>query len=137
MGDLGFCHYSDIAGAVARQLLSDTTADGGIPLLLTRALHNKVITYFILSLRCYLGYFDTEMLFNFISPFLAPFLLTCVLLHHYRKGLLVLLFVMPLFFIGNPLHLGLGSRISVYTWFFVLIAIVGCIKLIRRLLDTL
>lgn len=130
MGDLGFCQSGDIVTAVFRQLLADFSSDGGVPLFVVRALHNKIIAYFILTLRCYIGYFDTEMLFGFVSSFLLPFLFSAALLPKFRRVLLSLLLLIPLFFIFNPLRLDLGARISSYTWFFMLMAIIGCLKLI-------
>ena len=135
MGELGFCHYSDIFAAIKLQLISDITTDGGWPFFLIRALHNKFISGIIFSLQCYLGYFDTQQVFAFISPFLLPFIVYALWGKMWRKGIIILTLIFPVIFIFILKPLNLGIKIYIFQGFWILIAVLGWMKLITKLFD--
>ena len=133
MGELGFCHYNDVIAGVVNQLAADLAADSGIPLFLVRALHNKIIVGIIYSLRCYLGYLDTAQIFSFVSPFLLPFLIYAFSGLRWRKRIVAAILLFPLIFIFLLKPLEIGTKIYIFRGFYILLAIIGCLKLILKI----
>ncbi|OGG00045.1 hypothetical protein A3D78_06555 [Candidatus Gottesmanbacteria bacterium RIFCSPHIGHO2_02_FULL_39_14] len=139
MGELGFCHYSDVFQAVTGGLISDITADSGVPIFLVRSLHNKLLYMVIYSLKCYLIYFDFSQVLKFISPFLLPFIIYALLGEKGRKRVILLFLVFPIIFIFLLKNLQIGTKIYVFQGFYITIGIIGCLKIVinarRRLLN--
>ena len=133
MGELGLCTIGDIAKTVATQLIVDITTDVNVPFWLIRLLHNKITYWEFFGSRCYLLYFDASQWAQFLSPFLLPFVFAAFLAKK-RRIIMGICVLMPLFFIFNPLHLSLYQRILAYQVFYMLLAIVGCITIIRGIL---
>lgn len=133
MGELGFCHLNDVFGAAATQLAGDIPADTGWPIILIRILHNKLIAGFILSLRCYFGYFDTQQVFGFISPFLLPFIVYSFWGVLWRKRIIILTLIFPVVFIFLLKPLEIGTKIYVFQGFYIFIAILGFVKMVKNI----
>lgn len=69
-----FCTTGGIINQIYQSLLADITADIGTPLIIIRFLHNKPLYLVILSLKCYLHFFDPYVLATIITPFILPFI---------------------------------------------------------------
>lgn len=155
MGELGFCHYSDIAAAVANQLGVDISVDTGWPFFLIRLLHNKAFDWTFFSLKCYFQYLDTEQIFSFLSPFLLPFIIYAFWpARHalpeataplqagsqgnaggpklWRNRIICLILLMPIIFMLLLKSLNIGIKIYAFQGFWILLAIVGCVKMITK-----
>lgn len=137
MGELNFCVLADITKAVYEQILNDLSTDTGVPYLVSRMLHNKLVQYPFQFGRCYLLYFDTKQLTVFTQIFLLPLVLYAFIEKSGRKILIVIQLFMPLFFIFNLLDLNLGARIEAFRWYYIGLALIGGIKLIYRLITRL
>jgi len=131
MGELGFCHYSDILTALTAQLSGDIAADSGWPLFLIRLLHNKLFSGVLLSLQCYFQYLDTAQVFFFVSPFLLPFLIYAFWGKLWRKRIIFMTFLFPVVFIVFLRSLQIGTKIYVFQGFYILLAVIGWVKAIR------
>lgn len=129
MGELGFCHLSDLIKEINLRLLSDITTDGGVPIWLVRMLHNKIAVGAFLSSRCYLQYLDPAQIVTFVSPFLLPFIVYAFIAKKGRKILLTFILIMPLIFIFTLKSLSLGTKIYLYKGIFLLMAFWGFMKL--------
>ena len=134
MGELGLCVISDIVNAVKSQLLSDITTDVGVPLFFIRFLHNKVTYMIFFSSRCFFKYIDFNQFVFFASPFLLPFIFASFMLKPFKKFFLLSLFLFILFMIINFFNLNLGERIWFFQLFYMSLAVIGFVKIIRKIL---
>lgn len=135
MGELGFCNYHDILKAISTQFLIDSTTDTGWPLFLVRMLHNKLYYGVFYSLRCYFLYIDTAQFSLFFPPVLYPFIVYAFFGKKWRKRIWMSVLVMPILFIIFSSRIGLGEKILVFKIFYILIAIIGGIKIFVKIFD--
>lgn len=131
MGELNFCHLKDILAVVHNQLISDITTDTGLPLILIRILHNKLVGGLLNSFRCYVLYLDLGQVTRFVSPFLLPFMVFALLGKWKRKLIWTIVLIYPLVFILRGNFLNLGDKIMAFKIFFMTLSLVGFVKMVR------
>lgn len=131
MGELNFCNFNDIFQAMNTQILSDITTDGGLPLLLVRLLHNKLISIIFNSSRCYLLYFDASQLIVFISPILYPFILYALFGKKWRRKVWFIFLLFPIIFMYFSPPWQIGSKIIIFKLFYMYFAVIGFIKVLK------
>lgn len=130
MGELGFCTTNDIIQAVFRQLIADISADGNVPIMLVRLVHNKLFFSLFFSLRCYLFYFDASLFARYLSPILWPYIIYALVSKRWRRLFLISLFIFPIFMMFNPFKFSLGTKYYVYLCYYMVLAILGGLKII-------
>lgn len=131
MGEIDFCTINDLKNTIFSQLISDITTDVNIPIILVRLMHNKLFFAFYYSIRCYLLYIDTIQIARFVSPILFPFIIYGLFSKLWIKTIVGSFFLFPLFFIFNPLDLGLGEKILLFKGIYMFFSLVGFIKIVR------
>lgn len=127
-----FCSSSGIFQHVYESLIADITSDSGVSFFIVRALHNKPIYAFILTLRCYLHFFDPYVFATITSPFIVPLiyiglfklaknkLILSTILLFPLFVILILRNILPDFYIILKIYY---SLIAIYGFFFLLIRV--------------
>ena len=133
MGELGFCTIPDILKQIQTQFIIDITTDSNMPISFMRILHNKLFYGLFFTLRCYFGYLDPFQVLRFTSPIILALVIYAIIEKRYRKIILITIFIMPVFFILNPLRINLEAKIMYYKYYFWIIAMIGLVKIIVRL----
>lgn len=127
------CNLTFIIRDVPHQIWEAQSADGGIPVLLSRFLHNKPTFFADNFLRCYLSYLSPEFInaaFTFLGLILFLIGLWYVVTKK-KKLLLALILVAPLFPLFELPKVMLWQGIIIYT-VEALIIIYGVIRLFKR-----
>lgn len=130
MGELNFCTIGDIIKSAHDQLISDLSLDLGLPYLVSRILHNKILSGFFHTLRCYLLYFDAIQLGQFIPLIALPLIIYAFVSGKRKKTLILIQLLIPVFFIINPFNLSLGQKINLFQFYYLYLAIIGFGKLV-------
>jgi hypothetical protein len=131
MGELNFCTIGDIFKLIQIQLLSDVTSDAGIPLVVTRILHNKLYYTLFFGARCYSLYFDLTQIASYIAPILLPFIFYAIFSKTWRTYILTFFFCTPIFMILFFGKISLQNKILIFQIFYLIIAVIGCLKIWR------
>ncbi|MBI2616906.1 hypothetical protein HYW55_02115 [Candidatus Gottesmanbacteria bacterium] len=133
MGDLGFCTIVDIANTTYTSLLSDIPADFGMPFFFIRLLHNKLSIFSWSTLKCFFQYFDIEQITQFLPPVLIPYIAYFLIRIPKKKVIYSLLGSVYIFFILDPFHWNLGTKIIIYQVLYFGLSILGGILFTLRL----
>jgi len=128
MGELGLCTLKDIFALSQTQLLGDITTDAHVPILLIRALHNKIFYQLFFSLRCYFLYLDVVQIDRFLPALLLPVIFYALWGKRWRIKILITVVLFPLLMISNPLGFSLGQRISLFTVYYIGLSLIGTLK---------
>lgn len=134
MGELSFCNYSDIRPFVLAILETDISGDRGVPFLLIRMLHNKILYTVLFSIKCYLNYFDFAQILSFVSAFLVPFILFAIIERRWRKQIIIFTLIIPVIFIFLFKNLEIGWKIYIFQEVYILLAFTGAIKVIKKVI---
>lgn len=132
MGELNFCTIGDILKTTYESLIGDLSLDLKLPYLASRYFHNKVSAGIFHSLHCYFLYFDTRQLGRWVPLIFLPFILYAFLQPRWRKALIIIQLLMPVFFIFNPLRLDLTQRKDLFSLYYMVIGAVGIVKFIAK-----
>lgn len=132
MGELGFCHFGNIASQVANQLGVDISVDTGWPIFLIRLLHNKAVDWAFFSLKCYFQYLSTEQIFSIVSVILLPYIIYAFSGDAWRKRLIFISLVMPIIFMFLLKSITIGIKVFAYQGFWIFLAVAGCVKMLKK-----
>lgn len=124
-----FCSTNGIFQHVYESLIADITSDSGVSFFIVRMLHNKPVYTLILSLRCYLHFFDPYVFATITSPFIVPLIYLGLLKLLKNKLALFSILLFPVFTIFILRYI-LPDFYIILKIYYLLIAIYGLFVLI-------